>query len=57
MKLTRLGTCYEDGIGTEKDYAKALHYYTLAADQDVVPALFFLGLFLPHSLLIRRPFT
>lgn len=28
-----LGECYANGIGVEKSQEKAIHYYTLAADQ------------------------
>ena len=36
--LSRLGDCYENGIGVDKDEEDAIHYYKLAADQGYTNA-------------------
>ena len=38
-----LGVCYEDGIGTEQDYAQALRWYELAAKNGNPDAMYSLG--------------
>ena len=29
-----MGVCYEDGVGVEQDYEKAVEYYRKSAEQD-----------------------
>ena len=41
--LTRLGHCYEMGLGVEKDMSKAIKAYREAAEQDDAEGLFNLG--------------
>jgi len=33
-----LGSCYEDGLGVDQDYAEAVHWYSLAASQGKASA-------------------
>ncbi len=38
-----LGDCFEDGEGVEQDYAEAIRWYKLSAEQGYVEAEFALG--------------
>ena len=39
----QMGMRYEDGIGVPKDEAKAVKYYTIAAEKGYTPSQFMLG--------------
>ncbi|KAJ1660645.1 hypothetical protein GGF38_003903, partial [Coemansia sp. RSA 25] len=47
----RTAVCYEVGVGTKKDVARALQFYRKAAAQTNVPAMYKLGLILTKGLL------
>ena len=44
-----VGHCYQDGVGTGRDTDKAIHYYTIAAEKNSVPAQLRLALLMRNS--------
>ena len=38
-----VGKCYDDGIGVEQDYAEAMKWFRIAADEDDYDAQFEIG--------------
>ncbi len=49
-----LGFCYETGDGVEKNYKKAIYWYTKAAKQGIAGAQFNLGVWYANGIGVNR---
>ena len=41
--MAHLGECYEEGLGVEKNYVKAVEWFTLAAADEFADSQYYLG--------------
>lgn len=55
--LSALGECYENGVGTPRNYAEAAKYYALAADKEFADAQFLLGELYRKGLGVKRDYS